>query len=373
MMFGLACFALLCASIPTAMYLTNRGLFLVDDWGDLESSRNIPVSVLIPARNEAGRIGNAIQSLLDSEQAKLEIVILDDHSDDETAEIVKQFSSKDSRVRLITGKPLLTGWNGKQFACCQLAEAALSEHIVFLDADVHVEPSGVACLLAMKLRSQVSLLSAFPNQRLGSVLEVAMVPLMHYILLGFLPFSRMRRSAHPAYAAGCGQLFLTTKTEYQAAGTHAAIRNSRHDGIKLPKAYRMVGMQSDVVDGTHLAVCRMYSDATEVVRGILKNADEGIANPRAIVPFSILLLGSTFLPVLLLPLAIMWHASAAAVTTVLALVIAHLPRFLAVRDLQQPLASAVMHVPSIIAFVFLQWIALAMSCMGRKVRWKNRA
>ncbi len=234
-------------------------------------------------------------------------MVLDDHSEDGTAELILQFASRDSRVRLVSGNTLPADWNGKQYACYQLVNAALNEHVLFLDADVQLQPSALACLMALKQRSQVALLSAFPKQLMGSPLELAVVPLMHYILLGFLPFNRMRRSTHPAYAAGCGQLFLTTKTEYQAAGTHAAIRGSRHDGIKLPKAYRAAGLSTDVVDGTRLAACRMYSGAAEVVRGVLKNADEGIANPRAIMPFSVLLLGSTLLPLLLLIGAVIGH------------------------------------------------------------------
>ncbi len=72
MMFAFACFALLCATIPTAMYLANRRLFLIDEYGDLESARSVPVSVLIPARNEVARIGMAIESLLNSEHANFE-------------------------------------------------------------------------------------------------------------------------------------------------------------------------------------------------------------------------------------------------------------------------------------------------------------
>ncbi len=276
----------------------------------------------------------AIESLLKSEHANFEIVILDDHSDDGTADLILQFAARDSRVRLVSGDTLPADWNGKQYACYQLSNAALNEHVLFLDADVHLQPSALACLLALKKRSQVSLLSAFPKQLMGSTLELAMVPLMHYILLGFLPFSRMRRSTHPAYAAGCGQLFLTTKAEYQAAGTHAALRGSRHDGIKLPKAYRAAGMSTDVVDGTRLAECRMYSERGRSHSRYLKNADEGIANPRAILPFSVLLLGSTLLPLLLLFGAVIGHQFIIAAIACVAVMV-HVPRFIAIRDLQQ--------------------------------------
>src|SRR5690554_2337917 len=73
----------------------------------LEKDNTLPfISVLIPARNEAGRINNLLKSLKNQDYWNLEILVLDDHSSDETAEIVNKFSQEDSRVRLIKGRAL---------------------------------------------------------------------------------------------------------------------------------------------------------------------------------------------------------------------------------------------------------------------------
>ena len=230
----------------------------------------------------------------------MEVVVLDDNSSDATAEIVKRIAQADERVRYFRGSPLPCGWNGKQHACKQLAELARHDRLVFLDADVRLRPDALKRLTDRQDESGVALLSGFPHQETGTMLERWIIPLMHFILLGFLPLRRMRSSRQPAYAAGCGQLFMTRKMDYERAGTHEAIRASRHDGLKLPRAYRQAGLSTDVVDAAKLAECRMYRSAAEVVRGVLKNAIEGIANPRLIVPFSLLLLGGSVLPVVTL-------------------------------------------------------------------------
>ena len=112
------------------------------------------------------------------------------------------------------------------------------------------------------------------RQETVGLLEKLVIPLIHFILLGFLPIHRMRRSLHPGFAAGCGQLFITRRDAYERAGGHAAIRSTLHDGLKLPREYRLAGLRTDLFDATDLAVCRMYRTAGAVWNGLAKNAGE---------------------------------------------------------------------------------------------------
>ncbi|MEO1529771.1 MAG: glycosyltransferase, partial [Planctomycetota bacterium] len=269
MILSLAIVSLVLAVFPTAMFLANLSLFRFAGSRD-KNNGSETVSVLIPARDEASGIEACVRSCMASSDVELEVVVLDDQSQDDTAAIVTSIAQEDARVRLISGVPLPSGWNGKQHACKQLADAATHEVFVFLDADVRLKPDALARLLSRRRESNVDLLSAFPLQETGTWLEAWLIPMMHYILLGFLPFARMRERRDPSLAAGCGQLFLTTRESYAAAGTHEAIRSSRHDGIKLPRAYRSAGLMTDVVDGSELARCRMYRNTSEVIRGLLK-------------------------------------------------------------------------------------------------------
>lgn len=71
------------------------------------------VSVLVPARNEAENIGNCLSGLLAQDYPDVEIIVLDDHSTDETAEIAHRWQQRSPNLRLISGAPLPDGWLGK--------------------------------------------------------------------------------------------------------------------------------------------------------------------------------------------------------------------------------------------------------------------
>ena len=104
------------------------------------------VSVLVPARNEERRISPCLQSLLLQDYPHYEVLVLDDHSEDETAHAVTQFGfTRDpaSPRRLLDGEPLPPGWTGKCWACHQLAAAARGEYLLFTDADTVHEPQAL--------------------------------------------------------------------------------------------------------------------------------------------------------------------------------------------------------------------------------------
>ncbi|MFN7730461.1 MAG: glycosyltransferase family 2 protein, partial [Pirellula sp.] len=273
--------ALLLSSLPVVMFLQNMRRYLpaCNDPQRLQSIVEVPVSVLIPARNEAASIGPALDSILASHHRPLEILVLDDASEDATPTIVESYAQRDPRVRLCRSAGLPEGWNGKQNACWQLAQLARHERLLFLDADVRLSPDAIGRMVAEQDRCGAPLVSGFPLQETGTIAERMLIPLMHYVLLGFLPIDQMRASAQPGFAAGCGQLFLAKREPYMSVGGHSAIANSRHDGIKLPKAFRRSGYMTDLFDATDIARCRMYHNLPQVVRGLLKNATEGIANP----------------------------------------------------------------------------------------------
>lgn len=369
----LAVIATVCALIPAATFLGNLPLFRFDDdeaagsWSD-----SAGVSVLIPARDEENGIRRSVEAVLASKNVRVEVIVLDDHSTDATAQIVNEIAASDDRVRCLPGAELPADWNGKQHACWQLASHAFYPRLVFLDADVRLAPDALKRMCRRQEMTGAALLSAFPHQETGTFFEKLIIPLMHYVLLGFLPLQRMRASTHPAYASGCGQLFMARADEYAGAGTHAAIRRSRHDGLKLPRAFREAGLSTDVIDGTDLAECRMYTRAGEVIRGVLKNAIEGIANPKLIVPFSVVLIGANVLPWVTVIAGAVTHDIWTVAVSTLAILLAHLPRLLAALSFRQSMLGVFFHSASVLLFVLLQWIALLNHLLGRQVAWRGR-
>jgi hypothetical protein len=377
--------ALLLAALPALLTIANLRVFLPaptptpdgPGQGTAVAAAVPRVSVLVPARNEAAAIGTCARAILASRDVDLEMVVLDDASTDGTGEIVEQLAANDSRVRLVRGRPLPSGWCGKQHACAQLAEAAISDIWVFLDTDVAVAPDAVRRCVAFLDASRAALVSGFPRQVTGSFLEWLLLPLIHFVLLGFLPIARSRVDNSPGLAAGCGQLFITRRGDYLKSGGHAAIRASLHDGIKLPRAYRRAGLRTDIFDATDIASCRMYTRSLDVWRGLSKNATEGIGAPATILPFTILLAGGQILPLALVGwgLATAWRGwpAWAVPAALVAVALACLPRLLEAVRFRQSLSSVVAHPLGIAVFLAIQWVSLARRLLGLQTSWRGRS
>jgi hypothetical protein len=365
----LAATALVLAAIPALLFLLNLRHYRPPP---SPNGTTPAVSVLIPARNEERSLGAALAAVRASRGIDLEVLVLDDSSEDGTARIAAEHAARDGRVRLLRGPPLPTGWCGKQHACAVLARAATHPLLLFVDADVRLAPDGVARLAAFLHASGADLVSGLPRQQTATLLERLVIPLVHFILLGFLPLGRMRRSLHPAYAAGCGQLFLARRDAYQRMGGHAAIRTTLHDGIELPRAFRSAGLRTDLCDATTVATCRMYRGAAELWRGLAKNATEGLARPALIGPFTLLLAGGQVLPAALL-VAVPWLAPGTLRLVAAAALLACGPRLLAAWRFRQSWLGMLLHPLGVAVLLVIQWYALLRAAWGRPATWKGRS
>ncbi len=391
MIVALAAVCFFCALVPAVMFAVNLRYYC--EPAPADGAALPAVSVLIPARNEALGIEDAVRAVLASSGVSFEVVVMDDGSSDATAEIVRALAAEDARVRLERAPTLPAGWNGKQHACWALAHAARNPVLCFVDADVRLGPECVSRMAAFLEAGGCSLVSGFPRQVTGTALEWMLLPLIHFVLLGFLPIVRMRRGSDPAFAAGCGQFMMVRAAHYLACGGHREIRLTMHDGLRLPKLFREAGFRTDLADITRHASCRMYTSAAQVWSGLAKNATEGIADPKRIVPVTVVLLLGQVLPSFALiytlltsiPLLwMLWHhafilgvsrpveASVFGVAFIGSLVAAYLPRALAAPRFRQDWRSAVFHPLGISLLLVLQWYALIRKLRGGTVSWRDR-
>jgi len=362
----------LASAIPLLMIISNLKAYLPPPVQD-ENLRP-QISILIPARNEEGGIQAAIQCALATENAEVEVVVLDDHSEDNTAAIVSKIAMVDSRVRLEKAPELPPGWCGKQHACHVLSQRARFDYLLFQDADVRLKKDCASRLVAFMTASKAELVSGIPWQETGTWSEKMLIPLIHFVLLCFLPIKRMRMSTSPAFAAGCGQLFLARKQSYEQMGGHASIKQSLHDGITLPRAYRKKGMMTDLCDVTNLAECRMYRGFGQVWFGLAKNATEGMAKPFLLTFFTIFLLVGQVIPFGIVGL--IWYFESCwglRLVSVLAVFLAYSARFVAKVAFRQSFFGALMHPLGILILLAIQWYALIRQGIGKPSGWKGRA
>lgn len=237
------------------------------------------VSVLVPARDEADRIDACVRSLLASEGVELELVVLDDGSADGTADVVRTAAGGDPRVRVLTGVPPPRGWLGKPHACAQLADAATSETLVFVDADVRVAPGGLADTVGLLADHDLDLVSPYPLQLAIGAGPRLVQPLLQWSWLTFLPLRLAESSRRPSLVAANGQLLVCRAAAYRAVGGHAAVRSEVLEDVELARAFKRAGYRATVADGTAVATCRMYEDWRGLADGYAKSLWAAFGSP----------------------------------------------------------------------------------------------
>ena len=253
-----------------------------------------PISILLPARNEAQQIGQTVQALLAQSYPHFEVLVLDDQSTDETARRAQAAAKADPRFRLLIGAALPSGWSGKNWACHQLAQQARHRTFLFTDADVQWQPGALAALIAMQQHTQADLLTVWPTQITHTWGERLVVPLMSLAVLAYLPVRFAHHSPYPLAAAANGQCMLFQRHAYDACGGHAAIRQRILDDVLLAQRTKAARLRVRMADGAGLIACRMYQTWRDVFHGYAKNILAGHGDSPLLLLASMLLHNSLF-------------------------------------------------------------------------------
>ena len=252
------------------------------------------VSVLVPARNEEGRIRDCLASLMAQQPPIREIILLDDRSADRTAEIARELGFREesgSRLQIIHGQELPEEWVGKNWACHQLSQAASPEstHLLFTDADTIHGTSCVRSAIAHAESTRADLLSLWPDQITGTWSEKMVIPLGYLLFMAFHPFPLLRllqdrpervlrwgftRAQLAAFGAANGQFLLFKRSSYQLLGGHEALKSHLVEDIAFGRRVASrtgEGMRLVNADGLDLLSCRMYTGFSELWEGFSKN------------------------------------------------------------------------------------------------------
>jgi chlorobactene glucosyltransferase len=329
------------------------------------------VSVLIPARNEAARIGACLASFAGQTYRSLEVLVLDDCSEDGTAEIARSFEGRVPGLRVVSGVPLAAHWIGKPHACAQLAARARGEWLLFTDADVVHGPDSVARGVAAAEATRADLLTALPRQRTDTFAEKLAIPLLYFAVAGFLPMFLMGRSRSERMAAASGQYMLFRREAYDAVGGHEAVRRNVVDDVGLARAVRRAGRRLVIANGVGFVSCRMYTSGADVAEGFSKNFFAGLGNSTVgLVALIVAALALFVLPPVGLALApalgFAWEPFATEVCLALA------ARVILARTFAQPLWVTLLHPVAVLAALGVALRSFWLTRFGGGVVWKGR-
>jgi chlorobactene glucosyltransferase len=225
------------------------------------------VSLLIPARDEEANLSILVPLLDRLDWPDLEILILDDESRDGTARI-----AGGGRARVLAGRPLPSGWLGKNWACHQLAREATGEILLFCDADVRPAPDAIAATVGCLRAYGADAATALPRQIMETWSERAVLPVLLMMpLLGCLPLAQVPRVRWAAASVGCGQWFAFSRAAYDALGGHAAVRSEVVEDLALGRRVKKAGFVLVAALSPRLVSTRMYAGFPSLWRGFTKN------------------------------------------------------------------------------------------------------
>ncbi|MEL6673937.1 MAG: glycosyltransferase family 2 protein [Bacteroidota bacterium] len=271
--------------IITLAFLGIRFLVSLGNWlsqprlqaGQLKGSPK--VSILIPARNEAHNLPHLFSQLKPLSYPHLEILILDDHSEDETAILIQEAQAEIGGLSYRAGAPLPADWLGKNWACHQLGQAATGDFFLFLDADIHrLKPGFIEATIAEMEKKQLSLLSLFPNQLMITRGEQLVVPIMHYLLLSLLPLAFIYRLPFPSMAAANGQFMCFRAEDYRQHQWHQQVKQVIVEDIAIMQTLKKAGKRGMTFVGNAWVHTRMYQNFQEGIEGFSKNMLSGFGN-----------------------------------------------------------------------------------------------
>ena len=281
------------------------------------------VSIIIPARNEAGNIERCVRSVLATAYSPIEVIVVDDRSTDGTAEIVEPVIG--DRLHLVRGAELPAGWFGKQWAIVQGYKVARGELLLFADADTRHEPELLPRAVRGLQVERVDLFTVLPRQEMRTFWERLIQPQVFVALESrFAYLASVNRTRTYWNAIANGQFILTTRTAYESVGTHAAAKHSVADDVMLAQNYVRAGKDIFIVQARDFMTTRMYRSLREIIAGWSKNLASGaplMAPPielvRAVLPYLMWLPALFWFVPPILWLTTSWHW--AAVATVISL------------------------------------------------------
>jgi len=272
-----------------------------------EPEELIELTVVVPARNEEDCLGACLQSLVSQSEEIFELgkdwelMVVDDHSTDRTAEIARGFAG----VTVLEAARLDEGWTGKANAIWTAARRARGRWLLFTDADTIHEPGNLRRAIHEAQRHQVGMLSYSARQIVTGLAQRTVMPLVFSELTLAYPWAKVS-DPKQRIAAANGQFLLVEREAYRRIGGHAAVADKVLEDVELAvlAKRRNVGLRLRYADDA--LATRMYRSTAAMIEGWTKNLALAFNNSLALAAWRaldfVLLLG---LPVLA---AELWNA-----------------------------------------------------------------
>ena len=337
------------------------------------------IVVIIPARNEAAVIGEAVSSLLRQDfSGPIHVIVIDDGSTDGTTRAATDAlaacapaSGPPRSLTVLAGASLAPGWTGKLWAMSQgitAAEALEADYFLFTDADIRHEPRNVASLVAIAEAGDRDFVSYMVRLATASFAERRLIPAFVFFFFMLYPPAWVARTGSRT-AAAAGGCMLVRPPALRRAGGLAAVRAQLIDDCALARAVKAAG--GTLWLGLTRSACslRSYHSYREIGAMISRSAFSQLRHSYVLLAVTLAALAVTYLapPLLLLARDPVLIALGAAAWLLMTLAYLPLVRFYAVA------APWSLSLPLVAMFYGAATLHSAVQySLGRGGRWKGR-
>jgi chlorobactene glucosyltransferase len=350
----------------TTLIRTILNLLLIPRLEEGGETRGPLVSVIIPARNEAGSIERTVRAFLAQTWESLEIIVVDDRSSDDTGSILRAIAAEDPRLHVINGVEPPDGWLGKPWALHQGQGLARGELLLFVDADIVYEPHAVAAAVTQLDAAGSSMVTLFPRLVMETFWEKLAMPYLAVVAYSILPTWLANRTRIPILGVGGGTGNLIRRDHYDAVGGHSALREAVIDDVATARLLRRNGYRTTVVRASSLASVRMYQGRRAIVEGFTKNIF-AVFHRSYFLTISLGILGVVFHV-----MPYFW-AAAGELVSVMTVALITLTRLILFTALRYPLHYAVWAHPFMILFWTWLWIrSMWVTGVRGQLAWRGR-
>jgi chlorobactene glucosyltransferase len=232
------------------------------------------ISVLIPARNESRILSQALNTLLQQDYPDFEVLVIDDHSEDDTYQIASSFAARDARVKVIQSADLPPYWRGKSWALQQAAIQATGSWLLLTDADILHHPQMLKSSVALAQCEKLDFLSVIPHLECETFWEKIVLPSWAAILLILRPFYKSNDpKSNISFASG--GFILVKAILFRYVGGYDSIHTALAEDLQLAKLFKTSGYRiKTVLTRSRWLRTRMYRSFKEIWAGLSRHAFE---------------------------------------------------------------------------------------------------
>lgn len=324
------------------------------------------ISAIVPARDEEAAIAACVESLAKQPEIA-EILVVNDHSGDRTAEIVRALQETIPRLKLLEAGELPDGWAGKNNAAWTGFQRATGDWLLFTDADAVLLDRAAAGALQTARENDAAMISFSPEQILVHWYEKALIPFVYCRLARRFTYEDVNNPASKVAAAN-GQFLLIRRDAYEAIGGHAAVAGEILEDVALAIRLKKAGYRIHFGPGAGIVQTRMYRSFRAMWQGWKKNLYRLMGGtPRAafseidsVLPwmaFLVLLVG------IKLPLALFFG--------VFLIILRQLSYGTELHRNHFPFSVIIYYLPGVLLYSLVLWRSYRSHVKGR-IEWKGR-